>query len=202
MIKTIIFDLGNVLLNFDQEVMSRRIAAHYGGDVSLAGKLSGMNVEVEKLETGRIGEAEFMAEMLGRLGVAEGVDAATMRDWWNDIFWVNRHLLEILPSLPERVRLVMLSNTNPMHAAFVRERFPEVFEGFDDVIFSHETGRRKPDPDLFREALERAGAAPDECLYFDDIDEHVAAARALGIHAYPYVSAAGARDILRVYELL
>ncbi|MGI0071974.1 MAG: HAD family hydrolase [Thermoplasmata archaeon] len=51
-----------------------------------------------------------------------------------------------------------------------------------DVFFSScYTGRRKPDPDAYRFALELTQRAPDECLFLDDRPENLEAATGLGL---------------------
>ncbi len=55
-------------------------------------------------------------------------------------------------------------------------------ELFDVVVDSCEVGYRKPDPRIFRRALELVGAAPSRALFLDDYEGNVRAARALGLH--------------------
>jgi len=47
----------------------------------------------------------------------------------------------------------------------------------------------KPDPAFFREALRRAGTAPEQTAFFDDLAEYVEAARALGIAGRVFIDA-------------
>jgi putative hydrolase of the HAD superfamily len=78
---------------------------------------------------------------------------------------------------------------------------PEVLErcGLDDavdgVVTSAEVGARKPDPAIFRPALELAGCTPGEALYVGDTPaEDLEAARAAGIRAL-IVDREGGADI-------
>lgn len=59
---------------------------------------------------------------------------------------------------------------------------------FDAFVSSCEVGMRKPDPGIFRLALGIAQAKPDECLYFDDREMLVEAAKKEGIHAHHHTS--------------
>lgn len=54
---------------------------------------------------------------------------------------------------------------------------------FDDVVISAEVGLRKPDPAIFRLAAERLEVAVEACVFVDDLDLNVAAARAVGLTA-------------------
>jgi putative hydrolase of the HAD superfamily len=53
----------------------------------------------------------------------------------------------------------------------------------DDIIYSHEVGLGKPDPEVYELTAERLGVAPDEIVFLDDVPANVAAARAAGWHA-------------------
>jgi len=75
------------------------------------------------------------------------------------------------------IRTCLLSNSwGP--GGYPREDFPELF---DAVVISHEVGMRKPELRIFRHAAELIGLAPDECVFIDDIEANVAAARACGM---------------------
>ena len=58
---------------------------------------------------------------------------------------------------------------------------------------SHLLGYSKPDPRVFRAALEKIGATPTETLFVDDKAVNVNTAKALGIEAF---EATGARDVI------
>lgn len=59
-----------------------------------------------------------------------------------------------------------------------------VDELFDVVVDSCEEGVRKPDPEIFRTALDRLGVSdPARVIFLDDFAGNVAAARAIGMHA-------------------
>lgn len=54
-------------------------------------------------------------------------------------------------------------------------------EIFNHIIDSCEEGVRKPEPEIFHIALERAGVKPEEVLFLDDFEANLEAAKALGI---------------------
>jgi putative hydrolase of the HAD superfamily len=86
------------------------------------------------------------------------------------------------------VKLVLLSNTNALHVAYVRPRLP-VLQRFDATLMSCEVGHVKPEPAFYQLALERAGCAPHEAAFFDDLPEFVEAANALGIRGHLFTDA-------------
>jgi epoxide hydrolase-like predicted phosphatase len=57
---------------------------------------------------------------------------------------------------------------------------------FDDIVCSAEVGMAKPDPAIYQLAAERLELAPDECVFVDDWDKNIEAARATGMTAVLY----------------
>ncbi|HSP38904.1 MAG TPA: HAD-IA family hydrolase [Frankiaceae bacterium] len=74
---------------------------------------------------------------------------------------------------------LLTNNISPMP----REgEFGEVLALFDSIVESSVEGIRKPEPAIYRRALERLGAAPDGCAYLDDLGANLKPARAMGMH--------------------
>ena len=201
MITTVMFDLGNVLLHFNHRLIGERLRAFAAGQDSRAATERCKEL-AESFERGRIGSDAFINECLTMMHAFGAMDRDAFTTMWNDIFWINEPLADMLPGIARRARLVLLSNTNPLHIAFVRSRFPALFAPFAIEILSYETGAMKPEAHIYNEALARAKALPEECLYFDDIRLNVESAASLGINAYQYVSVRGVREILSVFDLL
>lgn len=99
---------------------------------------------------------------------------------WDD--W----LLAFLRSVQGRVRITIISNAWP----HVRVRLTEdhVDEVAHEVVLSCEVGCAKPDPRIYRLALDRLGVAPERALLIDDTSGHVAAAVSAGLQAHLHVS--------------
>ena len=185
-IRTVILDLGNVLIWHDNARLFERLAAKAGRPPA----------DVARAITG----PSWLAANLGQLD-AEGIRRATCAALGADIpreeffplfcshFRVHDEVLPLVERLVGRVTLVLLSNTNAIHAEHCREVLP-ILRRFDHVLFSHEVGRVKPDPELFEEAVRRGGARAVETAFFDDLPEYVEAARALGLQAFRFTDAA------------
>jgi putative hydrolase of the HAD superfamily len=79
---------------------------------------------------------------------------------------------------------------------YPRELFAETF---DTVVISSEVGMRKPEERIFRHALDQLGLAPGECVFIDDIEVNVTAARAIGMvglhHRDPGATTVAVRDL-------
>jgi len=102
---------------------------------------------------------------------------------------------DLLASLRSRVRLAALSNSNEVHW----ERNVNdlgVAELFEVAISSHQVGCCKPDPRIYRAALDRLGVSPDAVMFFDDANANVIAAAELGMRAFQVDGVEGVRERL------
>ena len=90
---------------------------------------------------------------------------------------------ELLASLRPRFLLAALSNSNELHWDRNTNDIG-VTELFEVAISSHQVGLCKPDPAIYRLALDRLRVSPDAVLFFDDLKPNVTAASALGIRAF------------------
>lgn len=201
MIEAAVFDLGNVLLGFDHRLIERRLAALADPGADDATREADRKVVWELsalLERGAVEAGAFIDACIDLPTLRGRVDAEQFRLLWCDIFWPRPAALVLATALADRMPLVMLSNTNALHAEWAQARHPEVFAPFRATVFSHELGRCKPDPAAFEAAVARAGTEAGRCLYVDDIAAYVDAARRCGLRAVPYISAGAVRDALRL----
>ncbi len=83
------------------------------------------------------------------------------------------------------LRSACLSNTNDAHWRQMLDpalAFPAVAE-LDVRLASHELGWLKPEPQIYEAALRALAVRPEEVVFFDDLEENVAGARASGWHS-------------------
>src|SRR5579872_3813862 len=139
---------------------------------------------VIRFETGLIEPRPFVAELSALLGLQ--VDYERFCEIWSSIF-LPKTLIpdEMLERLHRRYRLLLLSNTNAIHFNMVRDRYP-LLRHFDSFILSHEVKAMKPAPEIYREAIRRAGCAANECFYTDDIAAYVEGAKNEGMEAVQF----------------
>jgi epoxide hydrolase-like predicted phosphatase len=184
--KAIIFDLGKVLIYFD---FKRGYQALEGlcpyTAVEIPKRIAATDL-VDRFETGLVEPQQFFEELSRILGLNLQYDRFCQI--WSSIF--GRPLVpeNMLEGLAARYRLVLLSNTNAIHFAMVRQAYP-LLRHFHELVLSYEVKAMKPDPRIFQQAVARAGCRPEECFYTDDIAAYVEGARKLGIDAVQFESA-------------
>ncbi|HEX4817922.1 MAG TPA: HAD family phosphatase [Nonomuraea sp.] len=95
------------------------------------------------------------------------------------------------------IRTCLVSNS--WSNEYPRDDFAELF---DAVVISGEVGMRKPEPRIFHHALDRIGLPGEECVFIDDIEANILAARALGItgihHRDPDTTISALESLLRL----
>ncbi len=186
MYKAVIFDLGKVLIQFDfkrgysaLEGLCPYPAAEIRQRIAATGLVS-------RFETGLVEPRDFVAQLSGILDLR--VDYDGFCRIWSSIFAEPLIPESMLEGLGARYRLLLLSNTNAIHFAMIEENYP-LIRHFHDRVLSFEVRAMKPQPEIFRAAVDRAGCLPAECFYTDDIPEFVEAAGRLGIDAVVFRSA-------------
>ncbi len=181
----IVFDLGNVLLPFDYNVVMKGFDQIEKGLGSKFFEYYRDNYEVHRrFERGEYSVDEFTEIMLTVL--EHKVSRETFYEIYSNIFTINEELTAALPELKKNFRLVLLSNTNAIHQKYGWERY-DFLRHFDKLILSHEVGAVKPEEKIYR-AVEAFTQRPShEHIYIDDILEYVLAARALGWEAVQFV---------------
>ena len=128
-------------------------------------------------------EEEWLAELRRATGMDQPQCNAFMRDHW-DVYCgaPNSELIAYFAALRPRYRTALLSNSFVGARREEQDRYH--FDALADlIVYSHEEGIAKPDPRIFQRTCERLGVRPDETVFLDDFAGHVAAARALGMHA-------------------
>jgi len=177
MIRTIVSDLGNVLLHFDHMLACQEMAQmSQWSPEQIYDSMFESNL-VRDYELGRISSSEFGRGCTERLNLDVGLEVIS--EIWSNIFRPVEGMEELVRSLKGHYTLVLLSNTNEWHFEHCRQKYP-VVSLFDHHALSYKLGCRKPNPLIYEKALAMANALPEETLYFDDIPAYVQAARKLG----------------------
>ena len=186
-IEAVIFDLGNVLIDFDHTIAAGEIAQFSPKtpqeifDLFFDSRLTGL------FEAGKISPEDFFLRVKDILRLK--ISYAEFLPIWNGIFFVspkNRQVYQLAKKLKERYRLALLSNVNALHFDYVKNNFA-VFDAFHHVIASFAEGVCKPDPRIYQRAIELLGVScANRVFYTDDRAELIDKARGLGIQSFVF----------------
>lgn len=92
------------------------------------------------------------------------------------------------------VPMAVLSNAPASFGRDVEEQ--PWAEAFAELVFSGDLRIAKPDPAIYEHLLRRIGASAADCTFFDDRQDNVDAAAALGMRAHLWRGAERAREVL------
>jgi len=185
-IKTVIFDLGKVIVPFDFSRGYAAMAPLCSCPAEEIPRRIGTTDLVQRFETGQVAPEDFVRQLSGLLGFQ--VTYAEFCEAWSSIFLPETLVPEsMVAGLRGRYRVLLLSNTNAIHFAMIRDNYP-IIRHFDGCILSYEVGAMKPSPKIYHEAIARARCRPEEIFFTDDIPVYVEAARREGIDAVPFES--------------
>ncbi len=195
MIRSVISDLGKVILFFDNHIFFRKIAEFCPVTASeIAERVHEQRDLIRSFDTGKISPEDFYREVIQRLDAK--VDQKTFFMIYCDIFSLNVPVLDILAGLKNRYKLILLSNTDKKRFTFIKKAFPEILI-FDEYVLSFEVGYLKPHPQIYREAIKKAEARAEECVFIDDIEENIEGAKKVGIDTILYGPQTDLGDVLR-----
>ncbi len=177
-IRLAIFDLGEVVIEIDWG-RAHAVWARYSGQPVEQLAVVDLDDEVHfAYERGEITDERFCDHVNVRLGT--DLTFAQFAEGWTAIYGgVYAEVAAALRALS--VPAVAFTNTNALHEPAWMGRFSNTLARFDRVYISSRMGCRKPEAAGFERILGEWGVRPEQALFFDDVAENVAAARALGI---------------------
>jgi putative hydrolase of the HAD superfamily len=178
--KLILFDLGGVVVDVESDRLVHEVAQLLGRSFEEVQAAIYHEELLLPFELGRIGAAAYYEGLQRRLGLPWTFERFVAA--WNGIFTENRDVTRAIGRLHARCALTALSNTNELHLRHIKASFSSL-SVFRDWVASCEVGLRKPDPQIYRVALDRAGVPAEAAVYVDDRPELVEAGRRVGLRA-------------------
>lgn len=182
--KYFLFDIGNVLVNFDPHIFMNEVSRASGRMVDHLSECDmGMLDEVEK---GLISDAEYVEYLNQSHGLSWTVDELIAV--WSKMFSINvtGHGL-FLNAMKSGVQVYTLSNIAQHHIDAIESNWNGFFDGATGLFLSYQMGVRKPDPSIYSQVLSDLDAEGVQCFFIDDRIENVEAAQSVGIQAHQFV---------------
>jgi glucose-1-phosphatase len=185
-VRAVIFDIGRVLIRLDVARATKGLAS----GTSLSPQELWLAIEKDPRwkdwQEGRISARDWHLHLKQRFG-----GAATFEQFseaWNLVLDPEPMLSNgLFAKLSNNYRLGLLSNTDPIHVAYMESRY-DFFSYFPVRIYSCAIGAAKPNPRIYREALRACRVRAEEAVYVDDIPAYVEAAQRLGLAAIHFQS--------------
>ena len=187
MIETVIFDLGNVLVDVDTATLQRQLATRLRlSPDQLKARLAGLLPLMEVYERGRLNGVAFYHQVLLHFDLLPAhYPFDEYRQHWCGALLPSPAMEALFDEVRARpgVRVCILSNTNDLHWLYTAEHF-NLIQRADVSLTSYECGLYKPEPSIYCLALERFEIKdPATALFIDDKPENVEAAVRVGMAA-------------------
>ncbi|HYH05889.1 MAG TPA: HAD family phosphatase [Thermoanaerobaculia bacterium] len=181
-----LFDLGNTLIKLAYERVLQAICRDATVTRDELVEILEEPGGYRDMERGAVTFWEFYEHLADKSGYR-----GSIRDFhvvWSDFFdGPIPGIEDLLDRVRAKYRVAFLSNSNEVHAELIPKQFPTLFRKDDRFVFSHRFKVAKPDPEMFRRALEIIGALPQHVVFVDDLIENVVAARSIGIQAFQFI---------------
>lgn len=196
MTKNVIFDFGNVLVQWHPE----RVYGEYFGDEAKAWWFLRHVADNEwrlRIDAGESSETCIRELQQRQPEYAEAIEL--YRSKWREM------LTDEVPGMRELLHQMTTANYQLYGLTnWSMESFPEAREHFgilqmiDRYVVSGAEGYVKPDPRLFQVLLDRYGLRAEECIFIDDNPDNVAAARNMGMRGIVFTNAESLRKELAI----
>jgi len=182
MIKTILFDFGDVFINLDKEGTNRKLKEMNIEDLPESILAKNRDYEQGFVTSDEI--SEHYNTHFPNLGKEDFLDS-----WNSMILEFPEYRFRFIQKLAREkdYQLILLSNTNENHISYIENNVPffkEFKECFEAFYLSHEMGLRKPHPEIFEYILKQHKLKAENCLFIDDTLENTEAAKKLGFHVW------------------
>jgi FMN phosphatase YigB (HAD superfamily) len=188
----IIFDIGRVIVRVEPGRALAKLAASGNAQARPKNRMSGDDlwqaIQSDPLwqdwQEGRVTPAQWHQNLCRRFGLQ--LSFADFCEAWNSTIPPRLLLPESLfARLAKRCRLVLLSNTDPLHVAHMESSFA-FMRHFAARIYSCDVHASKPSRAIFTKAIRAAQAPKRRILFIDDVAEYVAAAKRIGVQAVQF----------------
>jgi putative hydrolase of the HAD superfamily len=185
-IRAVLWDMGGVILRTEDSSGRRRWEQRLGLAPGELAKIVFDGEGSRKAVVGRGTEDDIWTWVLGRLGLPESERQMLAADFFSGDR-VDRRLVGFIRSLRPGVKTGMITNAWPNVRQYLENEW-HVADAFDRIVVSAEVGLIKPDPRIYRLALEALAVAPGEAVFVDDMPENIVGAEAVGMHGIRFVS--------------
>ena len=188
-IKSIIFDLGGVILNLNYsktEDEFRKIGVLNFKEFYSQKK---QTLLFDDFEKGKIKPEEFIKSFKESENLK--IKEIDFINAWNAMLLeIPIEKLQFIDGLKKDYKIYLLSNTNEIHIKKFENdlkknnMLEQFYKCFDKIYYSSRTGKRKPEENCFNQVLEENRLIAENTLFIDDSVQHIEGAKKAGIKTF------------------
>ena len=188
-IKSIIFDLGGVILKLDYSKTEDEFKKNGVLRFKELYNQKKQTLLFDDFEKGKIKPEEFISSI--KCSENLKIKEIDFINAWNAMLLeIPMKKLQFIDGLKKDYKIFLLSNTNEIHIKKFEDdlkknnMLKQFYKCFDKIYYSSRMGKRKPDENCFNQVLEENGLVAENTLYIDDSIQHIEGAEKVGIKTF------------------
>jgi 2-haloacid dehalogenase len=198
-IKNIIFDFGDVLLDWNPRYLYEQ---HFTDKCEMNYFLKNICNDDWNREQDRGRSFAEAVQILQEEFPEYREQIAMYNDCWDTMLRSDiPGTVEILSQISKTHKVFGLTNWSAEKIKVAYERYG-FFKQFDGIIVSGEEKLIKPDPRIYELLLQRFGIKAEESLFIDDNPVNVEAAKKVGIYAIQFMDSHSLKEVLKSFNIL
>ena len=182
MIKNIIFDIGNVILNFDYKEVIKKYTNSKDEQIFIMNNIinSPEWLGYSLIDTGYITKEEAIAIVKDR---TNHTNDKLIEDFWNNYNkygYIDCRILDLMKLLKaKKYKIYLLSNINAHTVDAIKSS--GLFDIVDGYVLSYIEHQVKPYNSIYKTLINRYGLRKNECLFIDDNENNIKTANEMGM---------------------
>ncbi|HIG52018.1 hypothetical protein CXT76_02195 [Candidatus Parvarchaeota archaeon] len=185
MVKAIIFDIGKVLVDFDNDLFIRKISKTSNkSSQEIHDLIYNSSNLTKEYEVGKISSQEFFnkSKKLCKLKISE----ENFQEAYSNIFTPIDDSLDLVKKLKKKYQLALLSNISEWD--FEIGIKPILKDLFKEMTLSYKVKYLKPAKEIYLDLINKLNLNAEECIFIDDLEKNVIGAKKIGIKTIQYKS--------------
>lgn len=184
-IKNIIFDIGNVIVNWEPVTVVKNCFPERDDYALLSAQLFSSQPWIE-LNEGKITQEALLALYERDLNIDRKVLSKLMKSLEESLVLVDKMEILLLDLSTQGYNLFALTNNTIQLMRFLKERY-SFWHLFKEIVVSAEIGICKPNPAIFQYIIEKHKLSPNETIFIDDHIPNTKIAEDLGMKSVTFI---------------
>lgn len=205
MIKHLIFDFGGVILNLGADAGAGKKTTSIADDIAFIFDIPKdtatflWNENKDLLITGYESPKQFLQNTNNLL--KKNIDIDQAKSVWKKRYAlekknINWDLVNFIEELKRKYQIHMLTDAIDLDRG-ADEWIHTIEKHFNNIYRSYEEKLRKPNAEAYINVLNKIHAKPDECIFIDDFEPNIQAAKKLGIQSFLFTSVEKLKEDLK-----
>jgi len=193
-IKTIIFDYGNVIGNNPSPFIFESIHYEFGVEYNTIKEVVAKLIPKSQIDL--ISENDFWNEVSRSLGIC---DSEKLKRVWMEAYIrnakIDKEMISLIRELKNRgYKICLLSNIANIYRDSSLKK--EIEKEIPTTFYSYNLKTRRPEKRIYELLIEKLGVEPKECVFIDDEEENLTVPEEIGMETILFKSSEDLRSEL------